>query len=82
MDTREGNAGIYAHSLPGQPPVRWETLDAHASRVARLAREFAEAFGAGVWGELLGRWHDAGKTSREVHLSGALLLAVRATHIR
>ena len=42
MDTREGNAGIYAHSLPGQPPERWETLDAHASQVARLAREFAE----------------------------------------
>lgn len=31
--------------------------------MAALARSFAEAFGAGDWGELLGRWHDLGKRS-------------------
>lgn len=38
-------------------------LDTHAEAVARLARRFSEAFCAGDWGELLGRWHDVGKQS-------------------
>jgi CRISPR-associated endonuclease/helicase Cas3 len=54
---------IYAHTLPGQPPSQWETLDTHANAVATLAREFAGAFGAGEWGEVLGLWHDLGKAS-------------------
>jgi CRISPR-associated endonuclease/helicase Cas3 len=49
--------------LPGEPPDKWETLDTHAAAVAKLAREFANAFKAGDWGELLGRWHDLGKSS-------------------
>lgn len=44
---------IYAHSLPGEPQSQWETLEAHADHVARLARTFAAAFGAADWGELL-----------------------------
>lgn len=56
---------IYAHTLEGQPKERWETLETHAAEVARLAREFASAFDAGDWGELLGRWHDLGKRSAE-----------------
>jgi CRISPR-associated endonuclease/helicase Cas3 len=54
---------VYAHTLAGHPPSAWEPLDAHAAAVARLARAFAAAFGAGDWGELLGRWHDLGKAS-------------------
>jgi hypothetical protein len=44
---------IYAHSLPGEPPDKWETLDTHATAVANLAREFAAAFQAPDWGQLL-----------------------------
>jgi len=53
---------VYAHS---HPEAEWETLDAHASAVAAHARAFAEAFNAGEWGALLGRWHDLGKRSDE-----------------
>ena len=56
---------IYAHTLANTPIEEWETLEAHASRVAGLARSFAAAFGAGDWGEVLGRWHDLGKRSNE-----------------
>jgi CRISPR-associated endonuclease/helicase Cas3 len=31
--------------------------------VARLARGYASTFGAGDWGETVGRWHDLGKLS-------------------
>jgi CRISPR-associated endonuclease/helicase Cas3 len=56
---------IYAHTLPGEPPEEWETLDVHSFRVAALARQFAEAFSAGDWGAILGQWHDLGKGSSE-----------------
>lgn len=56
-------SAVYAHSLPGRPKSDWETLDRHAAGVAALARSSAAAFGAGDWGELLGRWHDLGKRS-------------------
>lgn len=57
---------LYAHTLP--PPATradWEPLDRHLAEVARLARQFADAFDAADWGELLGRWHDLGKRSDE-----------------
>jgi CRISPR-associated endonuclease/helicase Cas3 len=60
-----GLATIYAHSLPRHPQSEWESLEAHASSVALLARSFSDAFGSGDWGELLGRWHDLGKGSEE-----------------
>lgn len=60
-ETTIETSAVYAHSLPGRPQSEWETLDEHAAAVAELARSFAEAFGAGDWGELLGRWHDLGK---------------------
>ncbi|HWE01801.1 MAG TPA: CRISPR-associated helicase Cas3' [Tepidisphaeraceae bacterium] len=40
-------------------------MPTHAAAVAGLARQFASPFGAGDWGELLGRWHDLGKRSAE-----------------
>jgi len=32
---------IYAHSLPGQPPEKWQPLEEHLKRVAEKAGEFA-----------------------------------------
>ncbi len=51
----------YAHSLEGRPPSEWQTLDEHLKAVAAKAREFAEPFGAGDWGEAAGGNHDLGK---------------------
>lgn len=46
---------VYAHSLPGHLRSECETLDQHATQVAAFAHSFADAFGAGDWGEVLGR---------------------------
>jgi CRISPR-associated endonuclease/helicase Cas3 len=54
---------VYAHTLPGCLPEQWELFSDHATAVAKLARAFADTFGSGAWGELLGRWHDLGKCS-------------------
>lgn len=53
---------IYAHSREGRPDSEWETLEAHAIRVAKAARQRAEAFGAGDLAATLGLLHDLGKT--------------------
>lgn len=75
----EGGTGVrvvtgtmhYAHTLP-PPKTRddWEPLLDHLRRVSEGegqalmgAAGFAEAFGAGEWGRLLGWWHDLGKYS-------------------
>ncbi len=60
----------YAHSLPGQPPEKWQPLftgtgDGHLEKVAELAAEFAHPFGGAEWARLAGRWHDLGKFSAE-----------------
>jgi hypothetical protein len=42
----------YAHSLPGEPPEKWQPLEEHLKNVAEMAKELAEEFGAGkrgVW---------------------------------
>jgi len=64
-DCSRAHPVIYSHTIPGQPREKWETLDDHAAAVAKLAKEFASVFGAGDWGELLGKWHDLGKWSAE-----------------
>ena len=56
--------GIYAHSLPGQPPAAWQTLDRHASNVAAMAAAFARPFASSEWARLLGELHDLGKARR------------------
>lgn len=53
----------YAHSLENEPPERWEPLEQHLEKVARLAGDFAHQFGAREWGEVVGLWHDLGKYS-------------------
>lgn len=63
----------YAHTLEGRPPDEWEPLAAHLSKVADSASNFARAFGAEYWGEILGRCHDLGKRSDkfQLHLRNA-----------
>ncbi len=56
---------FYAHSLEGQPPNTWETIEAHAYDVATLASGFSSRFEASDWGRILGLWHDLGKYSVE-----------------
>jgi hypothetical protein len=51
----------YAHTKEGRPPVEWQSLEDHLKGVAKKARLFAEAFGAGDWGYLAGLWNDIGK---------------------
>jgi CRISPR-associated endonuclease/helicase Cas3 len=64
LHERRGTSNaVYAHTLTGEPPARWETLKDHAVGVAELAELFASAFGASEWGRLLGLWHDLGKAS-------------------
>jgi hypothetical protein len=38
---------FYAHSLLGLPPEQRQRLDDHLRNVAKMARGFADAFGAG-----------------------------------
>jgi CRISPR-associated endonuclease/helicase Cas3 len=52
---------IFAHSLAGAPPERWEQLRDHLEKVAQLAGEFAALFESAEWGRLAGLWHDLGK---------------------
>jgi len=55
----------YAHSLERKPPSEWQPLEEHLRNVAKMAKSFAEGFGAGDWGYLAGLWHDIGKYSDE-----------------
>jgi len=55
---------FYAHSLDTEVE-EWQLLSEHLEKVAKLAGDFAESFGAKEWGELLGLLHDAGKYSHE-----------------
>ena len=50
----------YAHSKENQPPINWQPLEDHLNNVAKMARSFAEPFGAGDWAYLAGLWHDLG----------------------
>ena len=58
----------YAHTLANRPSSDWEPLCAHLDKVASSASIFAEAFGAQLWGEVLGRCHDLGKLSDDFQL--------------
>ncbi len=54
---------FYAHSLPGEPPKRWQPLEEHLKNVAEMAAKFAKPFGGDKWAYLAGLWHDLGKYS-------------------
>jgi CRISPR-associated endonuclease/helicase Cas3 len=51
----------YAHSLEGKPPEEWQPLEEHLRNVAKLARSFADSFGAGDMAFVAGLLHDLGK---------------------
>lgn len=55
----------YAHTREGKPPEEWHLLKDHLESTAKLARRFADSFGAGDWTYLTGLWHDLGKYSQE-----------------
>jgi CRISPR-associated endonuclease/helicase Cas3 len=56
---------IYAHSTATPDGSDWQTLADHSAAVAALAREFAEAFGAGNAAALAGWLHDLGKYAEQ-----------------
>lgn len=60
---QESSQGPFAHTPNSYG--RWHDLKEHLESVARLAQCFAEPFGAGDWGYVVGLWHDLGKFSRE-----------------
>jgi CRISPR-associated endonuclease/helicase Cas3 len=49
---------FYGHNKEGKPQSEWQPLEEHLKNVAEMARGFAEKFGAGDWGYLVGLWHD------------------------
>lgn len=55
----------FAHSLAGRPTSEWEPLHRHLAEVGAIAAEYAAAFSAREWGDVLGRCHDLGKLSAE-----------------
>ncbi len=64
---------LYAHTRPGRPPEEWEPLAEHLAAVAERAAAFADLFGAGEMGRILGLLHDVGKASARfgAYLHGA-----------
>jgi CRISPR-associated endonuclease/helicase Cas3 len=54
----------YAHSTESKNKKSWQPLELHLRNVAALAKDFAEVFGAGKWGEISGLLHDAGKATQ------------------
>ncbi len=51
----------YAHSLPDQPPEKWQLLEDHLRNVAEEAREFAIPFRSEDWAWNASYLHDLGK---------------------
>lgn len=58
-------AGVYAHSLEGEPAARWEPLSHHLAEVGARAAASAAPFGWHEVARLAGHLHDIGKLSRE-----------------
>ena len=53
----------YAHSLDGEPPDKWKSLENHLEKVAQIAGDFAQPFDGSIWAQLIGLSHDIGKGS-------------------
>ncbi len=58
VDVREQ---FFAHTRDGVGQEGWQGLVEHLEGVAERASGFADAFGAGEWGDAAGLWHDLGK---------------------
>lgn len=54
---------LYAHSMPGQPPEKWQSLSTHLIEVAELGSRFADLFGASRLAFIVCWLHDLGKAS-------------------
>lgn len=52
---------LYAHSLPGFPPGKWQPLSEHLGNVARRAAAFAAPFSSADWAATAAWLHDLGK---------------------
>ena len=55
----------YAHTLEGHGPEHWQDLIVHLREVARMASDFAAAFGSSEWASLAGMLHDLGKYAED-----------------
>lgn len=55
---------IYAHSRKDAPQEAWQTLEEHATTVAKMAADFALPFISAHWAKWLGELHDLGKARR------------------
>ena len=42
----------YAHTGEGFPPSSWEPLSVHLDKVSQSAADFADVFGANLWGDI------------------------------
>lgn len=62
-DVRENRNPVFAHSAPARSWTAWETLHAHADRVAGRAAGFAAPFGWAQAASAAGLLHDIGKCS-------------------
>lgn len=51
----------YAHTLEGQPPANWQTLEAHLVNVAERASAFARTLSSSDWATNAAWLHDLGK---------------------
>ncbi len=51
---------LYAHTLPNQPPEKWQPLDTHLRNVATLAAKFATPFNSADWAYNAGILHETG----------------------
>lgn len=61
MKAESGNRQYHAHSLPDQPPEKWQKLEEHLRNVAEMAGRFASEFDSFNWGWNAGMLHDVGK---------------------
>lgn len=50
----------YAHSLPGEPPESWQSLEEPFKNVSEMAKGFADEYGVGDWVYLLRLLHNLG----------------------
>ena len=61
------NDEFYAHSRDGKPREEWHRLEDHLTRVAEIARNFADDMQAGDWGYPTGLYHGLGVKRRVIY---------------
>lgn len=73
---------FFAHSTSDTSKADWQSLPDHLKGVGALARQFADAFGAGALAEVQGWLHDLGKYTLpfQARLRGSPLRVDHSTH--